>query len=248
LATGPAPKCHFVSGFPNGSPKILAIRIPIILGAHNFAWKITDWDEVWRKSCSPRQELSNVMLHATCTQGNRGDSWLLVVGSYIDNLTPDLSFGYNLCVKCPNGSYEPIFDIYVPRAFSNDIMNSLIWWVLTPAIVFWKFKSPSELQLPKWELTWECEGSFPHILLHSWEHERWLPNFIFGLHLRKPLALVVNPRLGLRHFRSYAGLGVGAWMFACFIIPCFHLLSYVFSFTLWTILGFSHPRIISLTH
>jgi hypothetical protein len=27
------------------------------------------------------------------------------------------------------------------------------------------------LQLSKWELTWECAGSFPHTLLHSREHE-----------------------------------------------------------------------------
>jgi hypothetical protein len=26
-------------------------------------------------------------------------------------------------------------------------------------------------ELLKWEFTWECEGSFPHTLLHSWEHE-----------------------------------------------------------------------------
>jgi hypothetical protein len=25
--------------------------------------------------------------------------------------------------------------------------------------------------LPKMDFTWECEGSFPHTLLHSQEHE-----------------------------------------------------------------------------
>jgi hypothetical protein len=24
---------------------------------------------------------------------------------------------------------------------------------------------------PNMEFTWECKGSFPHILLHYWEHE-----------------------------------------------------------------------------
>ncbi len=76
----------------------------------------------------------------------------------------------------------------------------------------------------------------------------WPPCFIFGLRLCKPLALVASPGLGLRHFRSYVRSSVGAWMSACLIIPCFHLPSYVFSFALWTILGFSHPLIISLTH
>jgi hypothetical protein len=34
---------------------------------------------------------------------------------------------------------------------------------------------------PKWEFIWECEGSFPHTLLHSQEHEMWLPGFPLGL-------------------------------------------------------------------
>jgi hypothetical protein len=30
-----------------------------------------------------------------------------------------LSFGHNLCFKYPNGSCEPILDIYIPRAFQQ---------------------------------------------------------------------------------------------------------------------------------
>jgi hypothetical protein len=63
------------------------------------------------QSYSPRQELSNDMSHATCTQGNLINSWLLVVRSQIVNLTPDPSFGHNLCFECPNGSCEPILQI-----------------------------------------------------------------------------------------------------------------------------------------
>jgi hypothetical protein len=44
------------------------------------------------------------------------DSRLLMVGNQTANLTPGLSFGHNLCFKCPNGQHEPILDIYVPRA------------------------------------------------------------------------------------------------------------------------------------
>jgi hypothetical protein len=44
-----------------------------------------------------------------------------------------------------------------------------------------------ELQLSKWELNLECEGSILHILLHSWEHEMWLLNFALDLHFYKPL-------------------------------------------------------------
>ncbi len=73
------------------------------------------------------------------------------------------------------------------QEISNDIRNSSIQWVLTLAISIWRFENPSGLRLPKWGLTWECEGSFPHILLHSWEHEMWLLGFPLGLHPCKPL-------------------------------------------------------------
>jgi hypothetical protein len=65
----------------------------------------------------PRQELFNDMSHATYTQENWVDSQLLMVRSQIANLTPDLSFGHNLCFRCPNGSCEPILDIYVSIDF-----------------------------------------------------------------------------------------------------------------------------------
>ncbi len=40
-----------------------------------------------------------------------------MVESQIGNLTLDLSFGHNLCFRCPNGSCKPILDIYVLIAF-----------------------------------------------------------------------------------------------------------------------------------
>ncbi len=57
------------------------------------------------------------MSRATCTQVNRVDSWLLMVGGQITNLTPIPSFGHNLYFRCPNGSYEPILNIYVSISF-----------------------------------------------------------------------------------------------------------------------------------
>jgi hypothetical protein len=53
------------------------------------------------------------------------------------------------------------------QELSNDISKSSINWVLTLEIALWRFGSLSGLQLPKWKLPWECEGSFPHTLLHS---------------------------------------------------------------------------------
>jgi len=84
-----------------------------------------------------------------------------MIMNQIGNLTPNPFFGHNLCFKYPNGSCEPILDIYVPRAFQyyKENFNTM---GLTPAIAFWKFGGPSGLQLPKWELAWECGGSFPH--------------------------------------------------------------------------------------
>jgi hypothetical protein len=57
------------------------------------------------------------MSHATCTQQNWVDSWLLVVGSQFASLTLNLSFDHNLCFRCPNGSCEPILDIYISIIF-----------------------------------------------------------------------------------------------------------------------------------
>ncbi len=70
-----------------------------------------------KQSCIPCRELSNGMSHAICRQVNRVDSWLFMVGSQTANLTPGLSFGHNLCFKCPNEHSEPILNIYVPRNF-----------------------------------------------------------------------------------------------------------------------------------
>jgi hypothetical protein len=67
------------------------------------------------------------MLHATCTKGNWFDSQLLVVGSQIINLTLSLSFGHNLCFRCPNGWCKPILDIYLSIIFQwyKKILNPL---------------------------------------------------------------------------------------------------------------------------
>jgi len=51
------------------------------------------------------------MLHATYTQENQGDFRLLMLKSQTVNLIPDPFFGYNLCFKNPNKSWEPILDI-----------------------------------------------------------------------------------------------------------------------------------------
>jgi len=68
----------------------------------------------WRKSYSLCRELSNGMWHVTCTQVNQGNSKFLVVGT---NLILSPSFDHKLCFKYPNGSCDPILNIYVSRTF-----------------------------------------------------------------------------------------------------------------------------------
>jgi hypothetical protein len=91
-------------------------------------------------------------------------------GSHIANLTLDPSFGHNLCVKCPNGSCKPILDIYVLRSFywCKNCLNSMGFDPYSCFMKNWEFiGSPSGVQFPKWEPTWECGGSFLHIFPHS---------------------------------------------------------------------------------
>jgi hypothetical protein len=92
------------------------------LGLLRLWGPITLCEDLWlrwglKQSCNPCWDLFNSMSHATYTQGNWVDSWLLVVGSQTANLTLGLSFGHNLCFRCPNGSCKPILDTYVSIAF-----------------------------------------------------------------------------------------------------------------------------------
>ncbi len=106
-------KWHFVSKLPNGNPEIPRVGTFATLRPHNFVCRL-----LIEMRSKAKLQLSlrafNNMLHATCMQGNWVD-FKLLMGSQIANLTPDPSFGHNLCFRCSNGSCEPILDIYVPR-------------------------------------------------------------------------------------------------------------------------------------
>jgi hypothetical protein len=164
-----------------------------------------------KQSCSLRQELSNGMSHASCTWRNWVDYWLLMVGSQIANLTPDLSFDHNLCFKCPNGRCEFILDIYVSISFSNDIKNSSSRWVLTPAIALWIFRSPFGTRTPTMGVHLRVWGVIPsHSLLsHSLHSENmWCDSWIFLLaHNLETPCLGHEPKAKVtttpHHFISY---------------------------------------------
>ncbi len=106
--------------------------------------------------------------------------------------------GHNLCLKCPNGSWEPISNIYVSRDFQwyKELFNPMGF---APTIPIWIFRNPSGFQFPKCrELAWECGGVIPS---HSPTFPRtWnvTPNLHTWPTPLQALALVASPRLGLQ--------------------------------------------------
>jgi hypothetical protein len=130
------------------------------------------------------------------TQGNRGDFWLLVIGSQIGNLTPNLSFDHNLCFKCPNGSCEPILDIFVSRAFQSykELFNPMGFDSYN---CYLKIQKSIKTPTPKVGVhlgMWGLILSHSPTLLGAW-------NVIPGLHFwpapLQALALVASPKLKL---------------------------------------------------
>jgi len=104
-----------------------------------------------KQSYSPCWDISNDMLHATCMQGNRVDSWLLVVGNQIVKFTPGPSFHHNLCLWFPNGSCEPILNIHVLTGFQwyKKIFNPISF---NPCICSLKTPESTKTLTPKVEV------------------------------------------------------------------------------------------------
>jgi hypothetical protein len=156
------------------------------------------------QTCSFRWELSNGMSHSTCMHRDEVGSQLLMVGSQIANLTIGLSFCHNLCCKCPNGSCEPIFDIYILITFQ---------WYKEHLNV--RCFDPCGRTLKFWESQWtpksrfrECEyhpPTFPkvrlwHYLTPTWNQKPIMKNrcqkllVIWKTYL-KPIFIVWNMKI-----------------------------------------------------
>ncbi len=97
-------------------PKIPKSGIPKFpkLGLMSFWMFITSFANLqlkWgrKQSYNPCWNLSNDMWHSPCMHIFQGNSWLLMVGSQRDTLTPNLSFGHNLCWKYSNESIQTHF-------------------------------------------------------------------------------------------------------------------------------------------
>jgi len=71
------------------------------------------------------------------------------------------------CVLITQMGHANPFQTFNFQELSNNIRIISIQWVLTLVIGLCRFESPLGVQLPKWELTWEGGGSFPHTLPHS---------------------------------------------------------------------------------
>jgi len=148
-----------------------------------------------KQSCSPCRELFNDMLHATCTQGNRVDSWLLVVEIQTANLIPNHFFGHNLCFRCPNGSCEPILNIYVSIAFQwyKKKFNPLDF---DPYNFSMNIRESTETLTPKVLTPLGIWGFIP-------SHFLSLSGFLSWPATLQTLASVTNPRLSLWHLKCH---------------------------------------------
>jgi hypothetical protein len=162
-----------------GIPKFPKLRLLQLWGPITLRVDLRlKWSQ--KQSCSLCWGLSNGMSHATCTQGNWSDFQLLVVESQIVNLTFNLSFGHNLCFKCPNGScYKELFN---PMDF--DPYNR-------PLKIQESIGTPSSLgSVRVHSLTLFCT-------LESMRCAHRLP---YWPSTSQAFALVANPRLGLWHY------------------------------------------------
>jgi hypothetical protein len=138
----------FIINYENCTQMSFCLRTPK-LGVLKFSklrllkfWTpVTSCADLWlrwglKKNYSLHQELFNDMWQATCTQKIQSDSWLLVVKNQIGTLIPSPSIGHNVCYKYSNGSWEPILDIYVSRAFQwyKEFFNTISFDPWNPSL------------------------------------------------------------------------------------------------------------------
>jgi hypothetical protein len=116
-----------------------------------------------------------------------------MVGSQIGNLTPDPSFGHNLCFKHPNGSCEPILYIYVPRAFQwyKEHLNPIGFDLCNCPLIFLKSIGTSTPKVGTHLGVCKFILSHSPILLGAWDVTPGFPSWPAPL---QALALVASPR------------------------------------------------------
>ncbi len=122
-----------------------------------------------------------------------------MVGGQTANLTPNPSFGHNLCFKCPNGSCEPILNIYVPRDFQlyKEWLNPIGFDPCNCSLKIWESIRTRTPKVGAHLGVWRFIPSHSPTLLGTWDVTPGLPSWPTPL---QALALVTSPRLGLRHW------------------------------------------------
>jgi hypothetical protein len=218
---GPHPNGLFVLG-SLGTAKV---------GLPQLYKAITSCLDLWlgwglKQSCSFHWDLSNGVSHSIYTHGSRVDFRLFVVESQIANLTPDLSFCHNLCCKCPNGSCEPILDIYASITFQwyKELFNARCFDLCNRSLKVWE---STGTPTPKGELTWECESSFSH---SYWPAP--LRPFCFG---RKPKARVATITLAQWTIILFGKILCPKYTIE--VITNSHFLRWIFILTSWSLLN-----------
>ncbi len=136
------------------------------------------------------------MSHATCMQGNRGDFWLLMVGSQIANLTSSPFYGHNLWFKCPNGSCEPILNIYGPRTIQwyKELISLMGFEPCNCSLKIWESIATPTLKMGAHLGVWGFVPSRSPALPGAWNVTLGLPSWPAPL---QALVLVASSRLGL---------------------------------------------------
>jgi hypothetical protein len=122
----------------------------------------------------------------------KSDGFLIFSGgNQTVNLTPGLSFGHNLCFKCPNGSCEPILDIYISIAFQwyKELFNPLDFDPCNRSLKIWKSTTTSNSQ---------SGSSLRSVKVHSLTFS-FIPGLSSWPTTLQAFTLVASPRLRLQH-------------------------------------------------
>jgi len=113
-------------------------------------------------------------------------------------LTLDLSFGHNLCLKCPNGSYEPILNIYIPKYFQcyRELFNPMGFDPCNRSLKIWESIGTLTPKVGAHLGVWGFIPSQSPTFLRAWDVTPGLPSWFAPL---QTLILVASPKLGLWH-------------------------------------------------
>ncbi len=116
-----------------------------------------------------------------------------MVGNQIANLTPNLSFGHNLCFKCPNEQCKPSLDIYISIVFQwyEELFKVMSFdpcnYVVNIQKSFGTLTPNMGVPLGVW-------GFMPSHSLQSREHVKWLPGVLSWPATLQPPCFVHEPK------------------------------------------------------